>query len=383
MTGYVSKYGEALRRLTALEMAPAMSGQGPALPAGPMPGGPAPGGAFDVAPSIQAQPNAADMASQGAFDAMEMSAPAGATAQAGQFQDGLTAKDLWDQLPDDEKTKLEEQVADSGIDVDAAYEKAAAEDPEAKKRASRREKLGFLAEVALRTISNYGGRPGTRSEADYADARLATMERRGAIERMDAEQAAAAAEKRRLEGRADSKDATKRQQELEDEKRRRGEKVSDDELAHKRALELKRAEAALRKAEEKGKNAAIVQDDSGAYYILDKDSGDAIGVTTKKTVTTRGKRGVKFTEVETVPLVGAKKPAGAAGIDQDTLIRAISDRAKTMAGDTKVMREIRATVGPGGNVEEELYRRARESVMKDYTSVSGGGGSETDPFGIL
>ncbi len=179
---YVGRYGAALRQLTALEQ--------PALPSAVSPNAPQPTqGAFGQ-PAGMAPPQAAGPAfasPAAAPQAMPPAAPpqAAMPSKMPPQEAGapMSATQLYKDMPDDVKADLEKQIEGSGHDIDEVYaQKVASGEIQApKKEPSKRDKLGYIAEVALRTISNLS-RQNTQGAGDWADAVLETDARRGALD---------------------------------------------------------------------------------------------------------------------------------------------------------------------------------------------------------
>lgn len=354
---YLGRYGAALRQLTALQQQP--------LPSAIQPGAPVPGGAFDaVTPNPAMDPMSPENMKPAtpAFDQVEGKP--------------LSAKQLYTDMPDEHKAALEKQIDDSGIDVNMQFGRAIATGilpaPEKPKEMSKRDKIGYLAEVALRTISNMS-RPGTSSGADWADATLQTDTRRGAIESVERERELSAAERRRLEQREDTK--TAHTEGREDTTTRTAQQRADAKESRERAEHVadKQQEAELEKqkiAREKSANRKTIIGDDGQIYTLG-DNADATAVTTTKTKKVRrGTRG-KGRDVdvsEKVPVKATLK-TDASGIDQDRLISAINTRVAEMKKDTKLLREMRKA--GISDIDGEIATRARAQVMADLGVVKG------------
>lgn len=371
---YVGRYGAALRRLQALEM----------------------GGLQGVPGTMSAEPP--QQSPQGAFGGMppDMGQPApqaappqaaqpGAFAQADQpFGDKpMTAADLYKQMPPEAKQQLIAQVEKGGMNVDQRFDSLVAkgEIPNVsgtdKKKLTKEEKLGYLAEVALRTISNLS-RDNTTSAADAADAVLATNERRGAIEMADRERQRQAAEIQRQEGRADARE--QRQYGREDAKENREIargattlKETQDFTAEQNRLdrESREREAKLRAEQDKRQGQRVLIDDQGGMFTLG-DDGRATPIRTTKEVveTQKGKRGVT-TKIrrQVEEQLKALPRADAAGIDKDTIMREVGNRIKTLKEDGKLARELKRKGVT--DIDGEIARRATAQVMQEYGVVTG------------
>lgn len=355
---YVGRYGEALRKLHALEQQPSTEIAG----------------AFGQSPSPQT----------GAFGA-----PPAPTRQA--FQDAaapmfdpqkpISAGDLYKQMPTEAKDAMAAQLKAQGINVDEAYarEVKAGNIPAQEKTPSHHEKIGYLAEVALRTISNLG-REGTNSSADWADAVLATDARREGVserERQEArqdtkEQSAfdrtAAAEQRARAERLSEREEDRGTRTVEreaDKKDRAQERASDRAFTRAENAANRKAAAEERKA---GRQPRVLTDEKNDVFTLD-DDGNAKPVMTEKTVSKekRGKRNVKYMIQETVKeqLRTSPKP-NASDVDQDTIVRAVNDRFKVLKEDRKLIRELKTQKVQ--DVDKELSRRAYKQVVSQFTS---------------
>lgn len=356
MADYVGRYGEALRKLRALERAPA----------------PEIAGAFDrQLPAPEAG---------GAFRPTQQRAPAFQQAPPPMFDPDkpVSAGELYGQMPDEAKEAMAEQLKTQGIDVDAAYasEVAAGNLPAQEKPPSRNEKMGYLAEVALRTISNLG-RPGTNSSADWADAVLTTDARRegiaersrleakqeakeqGALSRAEAAEARARAE--RLAEREADREA--RTAERGEERTLRSKERADDRAFTREQAELTRKQAADRRA---GRQPRILTSADGGVFSIGDDS-TATPVTTEReveeVVRAPGGKGIpqKVRRKIREQLKAPARANDASGVDKDTLIRSINDRFKLLREDRKNKKFS----------DEELTARATEQVMQQLEATSG------------
>jgi hypothetical protein len=356
---YVGRYGAALRQLSALET----GGLG-GLPSAVSPGAPS---AF-----VQAEP---PVMRHGAFDAAEaQGAPA--------FGKPMSARDLYKQLPPEQKAVLLQQVEKGGMSVDDRYDSLVAsgevEKPTGKKKLTKEEKLGYLAEVALRTISNMS-RQGTDSSADWADAVLTTDARRGALEQAEQERARQQAEVLRKEGREDAKEERVYGREDKKDQRQvaaRGAEIEDTQAftAEQNRLNRESQErmAQLRAAQDANQNAKVLMADDGSMFTLQPD-GSAKPIVSRKTVKKTPKGavwmpGARETEVIEEQLRGLPK-ADLTEIDRDTVMRAIGDRIKAMKEDSRALREMKRQGVT--DIDGEIARRATQQVMQEYGVVSG------------
>jgi hypothetical protein len=368
---YVGRYGAALRKLQALEM-----GGLQGVPGTMSQDGAQPGGAFGaVSPDVaqMGQPVANQPApAGGAFDKAEPKP---------MFDKPMTAADVYAQMPPEQKTALLQQVEKNGMSVDKRFDQLVAkgEIPQVpkKKKMTKEEKLGYLAEVALRTISNLG-REGTTSSADWADATLATNERRSALEMAEQERARQQAEVIRREGREDAKETRTVGREEAREQRevaRGGATIETNQAftAEQNRLdrESREREARLRAEQDKRQNQKVLVDDGGNMYTLGEDGRAAPIKTTKEVVEeTKGKRGVTVRIRKQVEQqLKALPKADVAGIDKDTIMREIGNRIKALKEDGKLGRELKRK--GVSDVEGEIARRATEQVMQEYGVVSG------------
>ena len=392
---YVGRYGAALRQLHALES----GGLSSQLPSALGPDAPQPGGAFGQMPAAP---------QGGAFDQMAPAAPQGgppagamqAAEPAPMFDKPMSARDLYAQMPPEAKSQLLEQVQKGGMSVDERYDQLVAsgeipDAPPAKKKMSTEDKLGYLAEVALRTISNLS-RPGTDSSADWADAALATNQRRGALEQAETERRRGAIEQIRREKREDERDAAKESRadtrELGRDQReavRRGIELETTQeftsQQNKLARESAERIAAMREASERNQGKRVLIDEGGNMFTLgDDNKASPITSTEKVTEQVRGKRGVKFNvQREVTKQLKAIPRADAAGIDKDTIMREIGSRIKALTEDGKLARQLKREGKT--DIEGEIARRATQQVMEQYGVVSGKQpvGATTPPAGGL
>lgn len=357
---YIGRYGEALKRLTALEQGtfspvnvgapPAQAGAAPAFP-------------------MNAQ--------QGAFD-FQPAKPAIEQAEGAP----MSASQLWADMPDEQKKDLEKQI--SHLDVDQMYDRqvtSGALVPK-KKNPTRHDKIGYLAEVALRTISNMG-RPGDQGINAWADAVLETDSRRGAMDQAEIAREREASEKARLEHREDTKDARRNSREdarrKEDntradakEARDRAAAAADAEMRAEESRKEREAADARAKTMSGPKNKQIIYDNEG--YAFDAADGSPIMVT--KEVEKRGRRGRPgYKAKEQVHLRGTPKFAGGSTMDPDRAVYEIGKRAEALRKDMKARNAIRQQAEANGtDFETELQRVAEEQVRAQYASFGGGYG---------
>lgn len=350
---YVGRYGAALRRLTALE------GKGPQQFGSPQ-------GAF----------GAATPQATGAFPPLEQSA------EQDQAGPPVSAAQLWKDMPPEYKTQAIKQIEDSGTSLDELYAKhaEAGEVPPIKKEMTKEEKLGYLGEIALRTISNLS-RPGTQGISDFADAKLAVDARRGGIEQAELQRARAEQETRRLEARADKKDTTSAAARDEEQRRDRAAKLAESEsqrdaiasegaLSRKNALDIAAMQEKSRSAEKQG---PVLTDEEGNMFHLNAD-GTAAPITAEAERDAPGPyaRGKAPKEKYRKPLKGVPKQRNNE-VDQDTILRGIGERVKILKNDSATMRELKRDLAAGRitSIDDELDRRAQEQVMRELAAVTG------------
>lgn len=381
---YVGRYGAALRQLTALEQ--------PALPSAISPSAPQPTGpgAFGTPPI--APPGVAG----GAFAPPDVVAapqqalpppvarPAPALGQ-GDAAAPMSAAQLFKDMPDDVKDDLQKQIESSGHDIDEVYAQkvATGEIKAPKKEPTKRDKLGYLAEVALRTISNLS-RQNTQGASDWADAVLDTDARRAALAERDDElfrKGTAGAferqekrkETRRLEGRADEGALKERAGKVAEAEGRQAFDMTENEKRRKHELELARMREAGEDRRDRESQGNLVTDDQGGLVRVKGDEAVPVMTTKKVRETKRGKRGVSYTiEKEVREQVKALPKPAQSGMDPDRMIAEIGDRIKALKEDRKLVSELRQQGITGAKLDDELAKRARDQVMTEYGLASGG-----------
>jgi hypothetical protein len=332
-----------------------------------------------VVPNHQLPPGVIDEA--GAMGAP----PAGVMSE----QKPTTWKDLAAEMPKAEQNNLVKQIEQAHGPIKAVYAATTTREGEEPKAKNKREMALYLAEVALRTISNMGtGRytGAMGSAAAFSDAMLDTETRRGRVSQMQQEKADKASETKRLEDRSDAETRRKEGREDTEATRKRKEKLEDDARDHKQAIELARIQAKLLR--EKGQRTSIQTAEDGTLKLVDLETGEAVEVTEEVEETTpvkgsrgRGTTGGKTSKVRKPVKVAPK--SNASGIDQDTILTKITQVENELRKDNKLMRELRSKFkSDSTQVEGELRRMAREKVQGDVSSLSGGpgpsGGKVTD-----
>lgn len=406
---YVGRYGNALRKLTALD---AQSG---AFAAAPQQIGGADTGGFG--PSLQVDPKAAPQ--PGGFSPEpvaqpEAPAPAAGPASAfgGSNASGVLAQtpgiagpvlskegsvspiamggdkptswgDLAKDATEDEQEELATQVEKAGggkMDGFIAKVRKVLGTEDVPKM-NRRETAQYIAEIALRAMSKRSA-PEYAQNPDgvFADAVLETNSLRKQEAEKRHSESRAGAEIKRRETREDAAAERKRKEALEDDARKRKEALDDDARNHQQALELAKLQAKLLR--EKGQRTSIQTGDDGTLKLIDLESGEAVTVTEEVEETnTRGSRGKGTTTTTTKvrkPVKAAPK-YNAGGLDQDTLVNRVSDAEKALRGDKKLMRELGSKFkNDRVKIEDELRRMAREKVEGDVQSLNTSSSGVTD-----
>lgn len=348
---YTGRFGDTLRRLTALDAA-----QGKLAPQAV--GGADTAGAFgagSAVPPDMTQPAFGGTGSQGAM-----------------AQKPISYRDVMDQMPEEQKEALADQIEQhAGGNLEEAYRKAAEENGDTpKKRPSRAHMVDYLTELAMRTLAyedNYSTSQGAfaRAYLDVNAQRRAAAETRRLEARKDAET-------RRLEEREDSQTLRKEKREdtvhartraegEEDYARNRKDKLSDEELKFQRDKELKVLEAKMRREEKLADNQKLVYGEGDRILIVD-NQGNATPVT-EEVEETRGSRGQGTSTRKVRKPVKARPPSAGSGLDQDTVQRMISDRIKQLASTDRKFKRL---------PPEEQSRIATEQVMREVNAVKTG-----------
>lgn len=349
---YIGRYGAALRQLHALE------NPQPAVPsafgAGPQPQAPAFSAVPPPSPAFSREDQEADLTSG--------SAP-------------VSAKDLYRQMPAETKRELLGSVEKTGMDVDQFFQSKVDSgeiqiaDEDVRKPLTKEQKLGYITEVALRTISNLG-RKGTSGFSDFADARLATDARRGAIEQatqqqnqqlqMSAtQQALQDIRQERLLGRQDRADASR-------EARADARQNASDTRADKRQAA---ADA----------NAAADRKNRLEIAVMEKRAGRNAGSTIigedgiLRWVDSNGKARKVTEDDGSGKQVPVKVPPkfNTGGLDQDTIARLAGKQAEIMLKDRKLVRKLKDE----GLGEDEIYERVNDMAFEAITKRLGAGGA--------
>lgn len=387
--GYVGRFGDTLRKLTALD-----AGQGAFSPQ--KVGGADTAGAFSVAaPQAGAAPQMAqapmgapppDAAGSGfggapaapATDGFGQGAAideSGAMGGATPGDSPTSWNDLMDQMPDDQKHAMADHIESKVGDLAETYRATALQHGvQPKKHASRMHMAMFLGEIALRAAANRGT---SQSDAEaLAKGVLQTQDRRTAVSEADRAKQEKDAETRRVEGRQDTIRQEGYDQGDRTHARDRGEVLADDKRNHEQALELERMRLAAQKAERAGQNVRIVVDADGNYQLIDLDTKQAIPVeqdVTEVTPPTKGSRGQgnNGTTKKVKKPVKALPKSKVSELDPDTVLNKIAATVKELRGDTKLRRSLKAKGMDESQINQEIERMAREQVQGDVESLSG------------
>lgn len=375
---YVGRFGDTLRRLTALQA------QQGAFSGPQQIGGADTAGAFSVArpgameapaapqPPAPTPEPAAPESGFGAGAAADTPQPADDSApQGGMDQPApITWKDVSSAMPAEHKKQIADQIESHVGDLKATYQQVARQNGiTPKPRASRMHMAMYLAEIALRAAANRGT---SQSDGEaLAKGVLQTQDHREAMRLTEEARQRAEAEQRRKEDREDAirQEGYDRGDTMH--ARDRQEKLDDDKRNHEQALELERMRLAAEKARARGERVKIVVADDGSYKLIDLDNpGRAVPVEEEVTETTpeKGSRGQGTTggkPVTTKRPVKARPPTNASGLDQDRVQTLISDRIKTLQKEDRTFRK---------KSPEEQSRIATELVMREVESARGANG---------
>lgn len=315
---------------------------------------------------------------QAAFTDMPPQAPAfgdqngSVTPTSPAFQEArkpLSAKALYEQMPPEHKKELLSQIEKSGTDVNHLFQSHVdsgdiqISDQDVRKPLTKEQKLGYITEVAMRTLSNMN-RPGPQGIGAWADASLETDQRRGALQQQ------ADAENRRSQGEKEQQaNIDRRQQNLLDRQDRSDfnrenradarQAVSDTRLDTRLAAQQTEG-AADRASREKiagmegraGRNSSVIGEDGILRWV------DSNGKARKVTETVDGKD---------VPVkIPPKFNTG--GIDQDTIARIAGKQAETMMKDRKLVNKLKAQ----GLGQDEIYKKVNDMAFADVAGRFGG-----------
>lgn len=384
--GYVGRFGDALRRLTALQ---AQQGAfaGPQVVGGADTAGTfaaAPPGAMEApAPTGGAGPQMPEAPagglSGGSAQPPEMGSE-GAPEDTGS-QTPTTWEDLHKAMPAEHKNLVADKIESIVGNIKAAYRKATkANGDTPKPHASRAHMAMYLSEIALRAAANRG-----TSESDaqaLAKGVLETNERRDALRQQEQERQRKEAEKK-----ADREEAYRREGEVHT--RNRAEDQADTMAKYKHDIELENMRLKAQELRDKGQDTYITVDENGNYTLIDKKTGNAIPVTQEVTeTTTTGSRGQGKRTTSTTKRVPVKAlpKTDASGLDDDQVLAKIEAMAKELRANNKLVRELRTKFGGDMNkVEDEIKRMAREQVAQDVQSIPGrtSAGGKVVKFGDL
>lgn len=405
---FVGRYGDTLRRLTALDaaktgaLAPQQvggadtGGFGPSLQVAPppMPQTPAAGAFSQPEQPAPAAPAAAPAATGafGGLGAPEMPpvlkstpgiagplvsgdpAPMGEQVPAGPIATGgdkpTSFQDLVGGASEEEQDELASQIEkQAGGKMDGWIAKVRKVlGTEDMPKMDRRETAQYIAEIALRAMSKRSD-PAYAQNPDgvFADAvleasagRKQTAEKKRLEDREDAQTT-------RKENREDTVHVRTRKEQGEDHARDRTEKSADDERDHKQALELARVQAQLLK--EKGQRTSIQVGDDGTLVLVDLESGEAVDVTKEVDAPpTKGSRGRGNNGGKKRVPVKAREKYDPSTLDDDTIERSI---VSMIAEKSKKDRKFRALP------LEEQRQIARDAIMRDTGRGNSGGGVQS------
>lgn len=351
--GYTAKFGDALRRLAALDAG--ASGQ-PVGPQGPVPQT----SPFDV--GAQMPPNAQLQAGP-LQQAAPQQAP-GAIEQAAQPPAGQSVRKIIEDMGPKERNEMargiKKQTGKSVDDLYAAMVKSGEIAPPIERKPNRKEKLPALAEALLRYAQNVGttGRGGRGMDpgAAAATATLDTQGRRGALEQAQIEQDNALAEARRGEVQGVLSARTSRAVTLEDRTDERANAATVAGAKTKAESELQKqkddADMARERVKQSGEtarsnktNGKTYTDKNGKVFVIDGQTASPllyddveavpVGQGAFKEPRMGGSRKVKR-QLEGIP--GGQ--TGASTLDPDTVYNRRSDRIKEITANSRKMREL-------------------------------------------
>lgn len=359
-----NQYAEALKRLT---------NAGPTALGQPDPGMSMPGAAPAGlgAPAAGAGPASVLGAPQvmGGADAPQPSAlqappkAQGAPVGIAHLVDGASDKD---------KEHVASQMEKSGVDIPGKYaevQKQAGLPDEPK--LSRKEKGMRLMEFGLRLMA---------ASRDNDAATAIGIAGAGLMESIQARKDKTATEATRVGERNEDRTDKRTEAEAgrtatrENEQGTRKSIESEGEKNRKNALEIARIQAE-RDAKRGVKN---FTDDQGRQWNIDED-GNATPVTATTEVDeavpgtgSRGRKPMTRKVPKKTQLKGQLR-TNAAGLDQDTILRQITERKKQIIEDGKLGRQLKGQGLNQQQIDEQIDKTARDQVMKDTGALSGGG----------
>lgn len=286
-------------------------------------------------------------------------------------------KDVHGQMSEKDKDDLADVIEErSGKSVREAYTHAAksvGEEPKPKKKIDRREMASYVAEVALRTLSNMGSSE-TSAEA-FGKGALQTMDSRRQIAQAEQDKQEKALETGRLEGREDMKAGEERTYKTAERQAKEKFDAEQNRLNRENDLKLQQMRDKVDRLNREGKDVKLIINDQGEYVIVDAKNATGTPVTQDVTTTeTKGSRG-RGTSTKTTttkkPVKATPKP-NASGVDQDTLISKIAARKKELNEDRQRSSKLRNQgLGPD-EIEEYNAKQARKEVLEDNAAVTGG-----------
>lgn len=417
-SGYVGRYGDALRKLTALDasagkFAPQQiggadtGGFGPSLQVGPSQPGPS---GFDPQPQPQAaqpQPQAAATTPTSGFGAEPAQEAGSAFPQPSIMSDDPTQGGISGSLPPPAdagglSAAGASPIATGGDKPTSFHDLTRDSTPEQREEMAKhleqssgqplksmwqrvKEGLGldkapkfgrgemalYLSEVALRAMSKRSDpRYAQNPDGVFADALLETQADYEAKQERTRKEKREDDETLRKEKREDTIHTRTRAEQDSDYKRNRADKEKDDAKDFEQRKELAKLQAKLLK--DKGQKTQIVTAEDGTLKLIDRETGEAVPVTENvTTTTTRGSRGMGTSTTTTTQKKPVKVPkkADASGLDRDTVQRMISDRIKELAKSDRNFRK---------KTPEEQSKIATKLVMDEVNSVNGG--AAANPF---
>lgn len=394
MQGYTDRYGDALRRLQALE-----AGADPSMPVAPM--GPTPvTGAFQLqGPQSNLNPRYAPDPTMPAFQQAQPAAPGAIQAPAGPQppaaetpaapgpvqQSPQGVRDIVAGLEKDERKELRAGIKQhTGKSVDELYNQMVEGGelaPDIKRKPRPAEKLSIVAEALFRYMGKAfnGMNPG----AAAAEATLETQGRRGAIAQAETAEENARAEGRRAEVQGVLNARASRAQSKADKAEERGWEAEKQRVQARDAGALQRqqddaamartrVEAASRQSTlDKAPKSMTAED--GTVFERGED-----GVYRPAVTETDGfdnlPRGKKIaTKKRGVLKVGQKAQTGA--LTQADRAKMYSNAVKAIQGDVRTMGEIRRAAGnDAGAIADEIDRRAKDMVENAAAAAESGDG---------
>lgn len=368
---YVGQYGEALRRLQALDAIAA--GQPVTGPMGPQPVT----GAFQLqgppsnlnpryapTPSMPAlqQAGAGPQAGGALLQAAQQPAAGGEAPARPQSVSEIVAA-----LPSDQRKELRAGIKkQTGYTVDELYDKFVETGelaPPAERKPRAKERLSQVAEAMFRYMSNVGR--GMNPMAASGQATLDTQGRRQALEQADLDEQNVLAQQRRGEVQGVLSARASRATTLADREDERAYKEKEAEAAAKREMDRVRYQegAANRRAELAYNKPETYTDENGVLHTFDPRTGQAMEVT-------------KEVEEERVIVPGLRgRPALTGKTKTRKPLRGIpggQTSGTTLSPNTRAVQEMAALkmVRDDKTKMRELTRRAKEEGVDINTLIA-------------